>query len=503
MRRWARWVTTAGGVLLLAGAGAGCGSSGDAGAHTSAGPDTSAGAGEQTATLTDTAAQTPVAHSCGEAAVQALEQVGRNVYDESAGGRIAQQAAYRLQDTPALAQAVAAGDAAAARQVLRGLLLNQIVSAQVSTRSGRTLAAVTRGTAGIAPVSGSLRLAGSTVGAFTVAVQGANGYAQTVSGLTGTQVLVRSGGHVLRSTLAPAGALVRALGPERPGATGTARAADTMRATGTAHAAHTTRAAGTARATDTTHAAGKASDAGAAATPGATARRALTFRGVRYRVDTFAGTAFPAGALSVTLLVPARSIAAVCASGQARSDVAAARADTWGRVAERVYQAEHAGSKAELLRGVVERSRAFDEAVIAGNARATRAAIVGFFRSHLHVVRVRVIRGGKLLVDVGGPHVLGPITGVVRGAHGRVVAHFEMAIQDDLGFTLLARTFTGAQSVLRVGGREAMGTLRPGPASIPSRGEVSYGGRRYEAYSFDGEAFPSGTLRISLLYPAA
>jgi hypothetical protein len=46
-----------------------------------------------------------------------------------------------------------------------------------------------------------------------------------------------------------------------------------------------------------------------------------------------------------------------------------------------------------------------------------------------------------------------------------------------------------------------MGTLRPGPASIPDRGRVVYRGTTYQAYSFVGEAFPSGPLRISLLYP--
>ncbi len=407
-----------------------------------------AGASSSCGSVTDTAARTPAARNCAEAVVEALERVGRNVYEESAGGRIAQQAAYRLQNTPALAQAVAAGNASAARQVLRGLLLNQIVSAQVTTRDGRVLARVTRGAAGIAPTSGQLRVDGAAVGGFAVAVQGANGYAQTVSGLTDTQVLVRSGRRVLHSTLTPAAALERALGS------------------------------------------------------GASTRRTVTFRGVDYRVDTFAATAFPTGALSVTLLVPPALVVPICAGAAARASVAVAQADTWGHVAERVYYAEHAGSKAELLRSDVERSRAFREAVLAGNAKATRAAIVGFFRSHLHVVRVRVIREGKLLVDVGGPHVLGPIAGVVRNAHGRVAARFEMAIQDDLGFTLLARTFTGAQSVMQVGAHEVMGTLHPGPASIPKRGRVSYDGSDYEAYAFDAEAFPSGTLRISLLYPA-
>jgi hypothetical protein len=170
-------------------------------------------------------------------------------------------------------------------------------------------------------------------------------------------------------------------------------------------------------------------------------------------------------------------------------------------VAERVYYAEHAASKAELILHYVERSRPFREAVLAGNAVATRAAIIGFFRSHLHIVRVRVIRAGKPLVDVGGPYVLAPIHGVIRDSRGRVAAHFLLAIQDDLGFQILAHAFTGAQVLMREGTRQVMGTLSPGPATVPNRGRVAYRGVAYRAYSFDAEAFPSGPLRISLLFP--
>jgi hypothetical protein len=34
---------------------------------------------------------------------------------------------------------------------------------------------------------------------------------------------------------------------------------------------------------------------------------------------------------------------------------------------------------------------------------------------------------------------------------------------------------------------------------VPDRGAVAYGGDSYEAYTFIGEAFPSGPLRVSLL----
>jgi hypothetical protein len=82
---------------------------------------------------------------------------------------------------------------------------------------------------------------------------------------------------------------------------------------------------------------------------------------------------------------------------------------------------------------------------------------------------------------------------------GRVVGQFEMAIQDDAGYLRLAHLFTGAEILMRTGGRQVMGTLSPGPTTVPDHGPVSYGGRAYEAYSFTGEAFPSGPLRLSLL----
>jgi hypothetical protein len=55
---------------------------------------------------------------------------------------------------------------------------------------------------------------------------------------------------------------------------------------------------------------------------------------------------------------------------------------------------------------------------------------------------------------------------------------------------------------MRAGSRQVMGTLDPGPAHIPGHGPVTYRGKRYEAYSFSGEAFPAGPLRISLLQRA-
>ena len=137
---------------------------------------------------------------------------------------------------------------------------------------------------------------------------------------------------------------------------------------------------------------------------------------------------------------------------------------------------------------------------------AIRAAIVSFFAAHIHVVRVRVYAvepsgAQRFLYDLGGPYVLAPAHGSVRSA-GKLVGRFSMAIQDDAGYVKLARRFTGAEVLLRRGSAQVMGSLDPGPQHVPDRGSLEYRGQRYAAYSFTGEAFPSGPLRISLLVPS-
>jgi hypothetical protein len=225
-------------------------------------------------------------------------------------------------------------------------------------------------------------------------------------------------------------------------------------------------------------------------------RGSLTYRGVSYRASSFSARAFPTGPLRVELLLPTSALT-LCGATPAET-----AADTIGQVGMRIYAGEQGGARVSAIVHHVERSRAFRTAVLRNDPVATRAAIVAFFRTHLHVVRVRATLGSHLVTDLGGPFVLAPVAGVVRDARGRIRGHFQLAVQDDMGYMLLANRFTGAQVLMRVGARQVMGTLNPGPESIPDRGAVSYAGVDYEAFSFLGRAFPSGQLRISLLVPA-
>jgi hypothetical protein len=220
-----------------------------------------------------------------------------------------------------------------------------------------------------------------------------------------------------------------------------------------------------------------------------------SYRGVRYSIYSFPGKGFPALALRTFVLTPVPA-ASTCAHTPAET-----AADAVGASAMRIYNGERSDATTMATVRDFERSRSFQEAVASDDAPATRAAIVAFFKTTLHVVRVRATLGEKLVADVGGPHVLAPVRGDVRDPHGRIVGHFLLSIQDDLGYVILAHRFTGAQVLLREGEGQILGNLTPGPKRVPTRGELNYRGVHYYAYSFMAKAFPTGSLRISLLIP--
>jgi hypothetical protein len=221
----------------------------------------------------------------------------------------------------------------------------------------------------------------------------------------------------------------------------------------------------------------------------------ISYRGTRYAVYSFAGSGFPSVVLRTFVLTPVPP-ASACAHTAVETT-----ADTIGAAAENIYRDEQSGGQTRAVVGDFERSRPFQEAVATDDPAATEAAIVTFFKSTLHVVRVRAMLGKKLVADVGGPHVLAPIGGEIRDARGHIVGHFLLSVQDDLGYVILSHRFTGAQVFLREGGQQLVASTTPGPPAIPDRGEVVYHGVRYQAYSFLAEAFPSGPLRVSLLIP--
>ena len=436
LRLLALFTTTLG---LLAGCGSAAATHSAASASLSANVSSS-GSPPVTAAAPSATSTTPPA-TCATTVASTLGTVAARVYHEAATGGDVAQATHRVQSSAALTAAIDSGNAGGARTALQGLLAGQIVRVEV-LRGGHVFAQAGAGAA-IAPAHGSIP---GTSATFILSTQPVHAYLQVVHQVTGAQVLLLGGG-------AP---------PGGPASTAPGR-----------------RLAGTI--------------SGSLPEGAPSAGGAVTIAGQRYQAFTLAGAVYPAGPLRIVLLAP---ISAISCPGP----LTQARVETLGHVGERIYQEElHSPDVAATLRSM-ESSTAFQRAVAAGSVAATRAAILGFFAAHIHVVRVRVTIGGRLLIDEGGPYALAPVHGTLRSG-GRVVGHFEMAIQDDAGYLKLAHLFTGAEVLMRTGSRQVMGTLSPGPATVPDRGEVTYRGRTYQAYSFVGEAFPEGPLRISLLLP--
>ncbi|HTA04933.1 MAG TPA: hypothetical protein VK774_01095, partial [Solirubrobacteraceae bacterium] len=378
---------------------------------------------------------------CARTVAGTIGEVAMRIYREASTGENVTQAVHRVVGSKALIAAINANDPAGARAALRALLVNQIVAVRV-TRKGRLFTDVGGTVPAIAPVEGSIP---RTDARFALSTQAASSYLAVTRQVTGAHVVVL---HEAGSRAAHRGAGVFA-----------------------------------------TTLAGLPSTQLPLHGP-------FGYRGRNYEVSSLRGSAYPAGALRIALLVPSTSIACP-------GSVTQATVETLGHVGERIYEEEAHSPYVHATLRHIEADPAFQQAVAARDKHAIRAAIVSFFAAHIHVVRVRaygVAPSGaqRLLYDLGGPFVLAPVHGVVRSG-GRLVGRFSFAIQDDAGYLKLAHRFTGAEVLMRTSSRQVMGTVHPGPATVPDRGLIDYRANHYEVYSFTGTAFPSGTLRISLL----
>jgi len=218
------------------------------------------------------------------------------------------------------------------------------------------------------------------------------------------------------------------------------------------------------------------------------------------------GQGTPAGAAPAVRNDAATAGAATNASQSPQVSCGAAApailAKTAGMVAMQIYAHELSGSGVRADQHQVESYGPLLSALASGNRPGIREAVTSLVYSHTHIVRLRVLQGNTVQADVGGPYIIAPVSGALR-FHGRVVGHYLLSVQDDLGYVKLETRYVGLPLVLQTGALRLPleGTLRAAPASIPNLGPVTYKGTSYEAFSFNAKAFPQGKLRISLLVP--
>ena len=188
-------------------------------------------------------------------------------------------------------------------------------------------------------------------------------------------------------------------------------------------------------------------------------------------------------------------------AGLAAGVAAQARADAFAEIARRIYGHEHASV---VARSAVKHLGA-DQTLV----RALRTGDRKLIRAHArrtvipHEVRVRIVRGSRVLTDVGLPFVVQGAQADLRAADGADLGRVEVSIQDVIGFVKLVSRQTGTEVVVRGQGRLASSLSAADHARLPSSGIARLGGRTYIVRSFKEADFIGKPMTIWVLDPAA
>jgi pyruvate/2-oxoglutarate dehydrogenase complex dihydrolipoamide acyltransferase (E2) component len=210
-----------------------------------------------------------------------------------------------------------------------------------------------------------------------------------------------------------------------------------------------------------------------------------------------AATPPPAATTPATAATPAPTAAA------AASPPRIAALDRVTAMGRRQYTAEVGGRKAKLLLRRVGHDPALLRALQSSDPNATRAYVAREFPIwyHWHISRLRIVQGGRVVVEVGVPFVVAPSQMTLHGAGGRAIGTLQTSIQDEIGFVRLIHRHHPVHVVVR--GRTAGHVRSSLPAAahaqLPPSGPVTIAGRRYQVRSFHETAWNNEPVTIWML----
>ena len=213
-----------------------------------------------------------------------------------------------------------------------------------------------------------------------------------------------------------------------------------------------------------------------------------------------------------TSLLALAAIAAIVAllaigAGSGRRAVAGCAGATDGTylassltVARGINIGERIGEGVMRAVATVESDQVLASAVAADDVAAVTSEVRVLVYNHEHIVRLRVLRDGVVLDDLGGPLVLSPVRGMLRLA-GRAVGTFVLSVQDYAGYRKFAERLNGADVVIRYRGAMIMSERHRACRCRPVARSPSTSSTTCVA-GFTDARFPSWTLDIGLLYRA-
>jgi hypothetical protein len=194
--------------------------------------------------------------------------------------------------------------------------------------------------------------------------------------------------------------------------------------------------------------------------------------------------------------------AAATSAGSCQTPAALARAALARAHSEQRYATEVSGVviQADLRR--IARDAVLIGALEAGNLPLAQEAANRQLVQH--VVRIRVYRGSRVIVDanptsfdVGGSSI------TLRAASGRGLGRLKVTLQDIIGFIKLNRRLYNAQTVVRGPHGQMRTSLQAATrVPLPSSGCARVGRRTYLVSVFPETSFTGEALRVWLLTPA-
>lgn len=133
--------------------------------------------------------------------VRVLHHVADLIYAAELGGAAAHQVA-RVEANGPLIEAVAKRDVGATETAIKALLDQHVVRLRVFDAAGKLLSDI-GGPDVLAPVHGTLRSQGHTIGSFVLSIQDDEGYEKLAKRLEGLDVLVYYKGQIVKNSLGP------------------------------------------------------------------------------------------------------------------------------------------------------------------------------------------------------------------------------------------------------------------------------------------------------------
>jgi hypothetical protein len=169
--------------------------------------------------------------------------------------------------------------------------------------------------------------------------------------------------------------------------------------------------------------------------------------------------------------------------------------------AKRRWAIEQYGPPVHVLLRRVAAEPGLTRALRSRDPAAARAYVHSRFRPswyHWHVSRLRIVRGSRMLVDVGVPFVVAPSQLALPGTHG---AMLQISDQDVIGYVKFMRRNHGVDIVTRGTGVGHVRTSLPAALHVrlPDRGSVTIAARRYAVASFHRKALNGERVKVWVL----